>query len=308
MRVAVIIPVCNAAKWLPQFLPALQAQQPAPDEVLFIDSASDDNTVSTIRSTGFDVHVIARRDFNHGGTRQLGIELITADICVFLTQDAILQSSDAIARLVAPIVEHRDIGVSYGRQLPHCTTGPLGSHARIFNYPEIFHTRSLVDAQTYGLKTCFTSDSFCAYRVSALRDVCGFPLCVIGTEDAYVAACMLIAGKKVHYAADACVYHSHDYTLAQQFRRYFDIGVFYGREGWIRANFGSAGGEGLRFTLSEMTYLLQRRAAKLLPYALLQNAAKVLGYCLGKLESRLPLTLKQKISMNPNFWRQDSDA
>ena len=308
MKVAVIIPVCNAAKWLPQFLPALQAQQPAPDEVLFIDSESDDNTVSILRNAGFAVHAITRRDFNHGGTRRLGSELVAADICVFLTQDALLQSPYAIARLVAPIFEHCDIGVSYGRQLPHRDAGPLGTHARTFNYPGTSHTRSISDAPTYGVKTCFTSDSFCAYRVAALREVGGFPPAVIGTEDAYVAARMLIAGKKIHYAADACVYHSHEYTLVQQFRRYFDIGVFYGREKWIRANFGSAGGEGLRFVASEIAYLMQHHAARQVPYALLQNVAKVLGYRLGKLEPKLPLALKKKFGMNPNFWNQDRAA
>ncbi len=308
MRVAVIVPVCNAEKWLPQFLSALQMQRPTPDTVLFIDSASDDNTVSLLRNEEFPVHCITRCEFNHGGTRRLGSELVGADVCVYLTQDAILHSPDAIEKLVAPFAEDALIGVSYGRQLPHSNAGLIGAHARSFNYPAISHTRALTDAPIFGVKTCFTSDSFCAYRVSALKEIGGFPHCVIGTEDAHVAARLLLAGKKVHYAADSCVYHSHDYTLTKQFRRYFDIGVFYGREHWIRASFGSAGGEGLRFLASEVAYLMQHRAIRLLPYALLQNAAKILGYRLGKLERKLPMSLKMRISMNQNFWSQDSGS
>lgn len=305
MKVAVIIPVCNAANWLPQFLPALQAQQPEPDTVLFIDSASDDDTALMLRTAGYSVHSVPRADFNHGGTRHLGSELVSADISVFLTQDAILNTSDAIAKLVSPIMEDTRVGVSYGRQLPHKSARLLGAHTRTFNYPPASHTRILSDAALYGMKTCFTSDSFCAYRVSALREVGGFPRCVIGTEDTYVAARMLLIGYKVHYAADSCVRHSHDYTLTEQFCRYFDIGVFYGREHWIRANFGSAGAEGLKFVWSEFAYLWRCRAVHLVPYALLHNVAKILGYRLGKLERKLPRWLKRRISMNPNYWNQD---
>lgn len=305
MKVAVIVPVCDAAKWLPIFLPALQDQQPTPNAVLFIDSASDDSTADLIRAAGFAVHSITRRDFNHGGTRRLATELVDADIYVFLTQDALLHSHDAVAKLVSPFTQLADIGISYGRQLPHHNGQPLGTHARLFNYPTTSQSRSLDDAAVLGVKTCFSSDSFCAYRRKALQEIGGFPHCVIGTEDAYIAGRMLIAGWKVHYAADACVRHSHDYTLLQQFRRYFDIGVFYGREKWLADQFGSAGSEGLRFVRSEIAYLVQQGATQLIPYALLQNVAKMAGYRLGKLEKRLPAYLKKTISMNSNFWRQD---
>lgn len=44
----------------------------------------------------------------------------------------------------------------------------------------------------------------------------------------------------------------------------FDIGVFHSREAWIRDAFGGAEGEGTRFVLSEMTYLV-RHAPWLIP-------------------------------------------
>ncbi|MGC3173864.1 hypothetical protein ACPTH5_31195, partial [Pseudomonas aeruginosa] len=71
-----------------------------------------------------------------------------------------------------------------------------------------------------------------------------FPEVVIGSEDAYVAARLPQAGYAVRYAASAEVYHTHDYRLLEEFRRYFDIGEFYGRERWIRAPVGRAGGAG----------------------------------------------------------------
>lgn len=304
MKTAVIIPVCNAAPCRDQFIAALKAQILPPYEVLAIDSASEDQTTDFFRSFGYAVHEIHRNDFNHGGTRRLATDLVEADIYVFLTQDALLHSSDSIARLIAPIEKNPNIGISYGRQLPHDNAKPLGAHARLFNYPPVSRTNTYGDATELGIKTCFSSDSFAAYRRTALLEVEGFPFCVIGTEDAYVAGRMLLAGWKVHYEATACVHHSHDYSLLPQLRRYFDIGVFYKRERWIAENFGHAGSEGLRFVLSEINYLCKNGYAWLMPYALLQNVAKLIGYRLGQLEHILPKWLKKRISMNPNYWEQ----
>ncbi len=305
MKTAVIVLTCNATAWLDQFIPALQAQTPAPDEVLVIDSSSNDTTVSVFCDAGYRVQVIPRGDFNHGGTRRLATELVDADVYVFLTQDALLCGPEALMKLVTPFDEYPDIGLSYGRQLPHVNARPLGGHARLFNYPDSSRTKSLADAGELGIKTCFASDSFAAYRRTALDQVGGFPPCVIGTEDTYVAGRMLRAGWKVHYEAGACVYHSHDYALLAQFRRYFDIGVFYGRERWIAEAFGAAGGEGSRFAQSEVRYLIEQKRPWLIPYALLQNAAKLAGYRVGMLERHLPVGLKKRISMNSNFWSQD---
>ena len=305
MKVAVIIPTCNASKLLPEFISALKRQVPKPDHILFIDSSSSDNTIELIHEAGYSIKTISRRDFNHGGTRDLATKLVDADIYVFLTQDALLESSDSISKLIHPLLSSENVGLVYGRQLPHRDAGLLGSHAREFNYPAKSVTKSLADIPHSGIKTCFSSDSFSAYRHIALQQVDGFPTCVIGTEDAYVAGQMLLNNWMVVYASSACVYHSHDYTLLEQFRRYFDIGVFYGRESWISSAFGGTNGEGLRFVKSEIRYLLSYQAFYLIPYAIFQNTVKFIGYRLGKVENRLPLRLKKIISMNHNFWSQD---
>ncbi|RRI42711.1 glycosyltransferase [Pseudomonas aeruginosa] len=149
----------------------------------------------------------------------------------------------------------------------------------------------------------FNSDSFSAYRSDALAAVGGFPEDVIGSEDAYVAARLLQAGYAVRYAASAEVYHSHDYRLLEEFRRYFDIGVFYGRERWIRAAFGGAGGEGKRYVLAEIQALRAAGALYRVPEIALRSAFKLLGYRLGQLERHLPVALKRRISMFPGYWK-----
>ncbi|HQS03619.1 MAG TPA: glycosyltransferase, partial [Halothiobacillus sp.] len=224
-----------------------------------------------------------------------------ADIIVFMTQDAILANAFALENLVRAF-DDPDVGVAYGRQLPHSDAKPLGSHARLFNYPSKSYVATLADRERMGIKAAFSSNSFAAYRRSALMAVGGFPRNIILGEDTFVAAKMLLAGLKVAYQADALVYHSHDYSLRQEFRRYFDIGVFHAREAWLLDAFGKPEGEGGRFVRSELFYLF-KQAPWLIPSALLRTGLKYLGYRLGRAERGLPLGLKRLFSMHRGFWR-----
>ena len=130
----------------------------------------------------------------------------------------------------------------------------------------------------------------------------GFPKDVIFGEDTITAAKLLLSGWKIAYAAEAQVYHSHDYTWSQDFRRYFDIGVLHAREPWLLEEFGGTGGEGSRFVGSELHYLWRNRRAYI-PSALIRSALKLLGYRLGRNENKLSLRWKQKLSMHHGFWK-----
>lgn len=302
MRVALIIPTRNAGAFLDRQLAALASQSLQPDELLVVDSASSDDTVERFRAYGARVEIIDPATFNHGGTRRWASTQVDADILIYMTQDAIPSDPDALRNLRNELISEADIGVAYGRQLPHPGAGLLGAQARRFNYPNQGRTKRLKDADELGIKTCYSSDSFSAYRRTALAAVGGFPADVIGSEDAYVAGKMLLAGHAVRYAASACVEHSHDYRLLEEFRRYFDIGVFYGREHWIADSFGRAGGEGKRFVLAEIKALQAARALHRVPEVLLRSALKLLGYQLGYHERLLPQPLKRHCSMFAAYW------
>ncbi|ROL78718.1 glycosyl transferase [Pseudomonas chlororaphis] len=302
MKVALIIPARNAAPHLDRLLPALAAQTLQPDTVLVVDSSSTDDTVSRFQQFGARVEVIAAQQFNHGGTRRWASEQVDADALILLTQDAIPATPRTFANLIQELEEDPRIGLAYGRQLPHPGAGILEAQSRHFNYSPQSRSKSLADAGELGIKTCFSSDSFSVYRRSALQAVGGFPEDVIGSEDAHVAARMLLNGYLVRYAASACVQHSHSYSLMQEFRRYFDIGVFYGREPWIREAFGSAGGEGKRYVQAELRALRDAGQLQRVPEVLLRSALKLLGYRLGHAEQHLPTPLKRRLSMFSNYW------
>ncbi len=299
--VGLIVPTLNAGSLWESWLKAFEQQTVKPDALLVIDSSSSDNTAALARAHGFDVKVIPKPEFNHGGTRQFGAAMLSAaDIVVFLTQDALLASPDAIERLLAAFTDER-VGAAYGRQLPHQNAGPIAAHARLFNYPEESQLRTLEDRTRFGIKTVFISNSFAAYRRSALMAVGGFPVDTIMNEDTFVAGKMLVWGWKIAYCADAQVFHSHDYRFLEEFKRYFDIGVFHTQTAWLQQTFGGASGEGLRFVISELRYLM-KNAPWLIPSAVLRTGLKWLGFKLGSLHQGLPRSLRNSFSLHKTYW------
>jgi rhamnosyltransferase len=280
-RVGLIVPTLNAGPGWKVWLAAYSQQTFQPEQTLVIDSSSTDATADTARSAGFQVLSIRRSDFNHGRTRQMAVEeLSSCDLLIFMTQDAVLADPDSLRNLLAPFAEP-DVAAVCGRQLPHPSAGPIEAFARVFNYPARSEIRTRQDVARLGLKAAFFSNSFAAYRRSALLSVGGFPADVIMAEDMYVAAKLLLSGAKLAYAADATVYHSHGYSLGAEFKRYFDIGVFLQEEKWIPERFGKPKGEGLRFMIAELAHLFAIQP-RLIFSGILRNCLKFMGFQCGK--------------------------
>lgn len=299
--VGVCVLTLNAGKlwceWIARTTPAVLGWR-----LLVIDSSSTDHTVETARQAGHEVIVIQRDVFDHGGTRQKAIDTLSdCEIVVFLTQDALVTDTHTLSQLVAAFDDPK-VGAAYGRQLPHTDATPIAAHARYFNYPDTSYVVSQEDVPQRGIKTAFLSNSFAAYRRSALLNAGGFPTNTILSEDMIAGARLLKDGWKLAYVAHACVRHSHNYTPWEEFKRYFDIGVLHHRDAWLLAWLGKAEGEGARFVRSEARYLAFKAPWRL-PEVGLRTLLKYAGYRLGRLEAYLPRALKRRLSMHRGYWR-----
>ncbi len=299
-RLSVIVPALNAGSLIGPLIKALKAQTVSA-EIVVVDSSSHDDTARIAGSLGARVLTVKREDFDHGGTRNLGINSSEGEIIIFFTQDALPYDKHALERLAAPFRADVRVGGAYGRQLPYPGSTVFAAHSRLFNYGETSFVKSPEDGGR-GVKVPFLSNSFAAYRRSALKEIGLFKEGLISTEDTYAGARMLMAGYKIAYAADAMVYHSHNYTFLEEFQRYFDIGVFHRSEKWIMETFGRAEGEGSRFVLSELQYIVGEAKYGLLPEFFVRNSLKYLGFALGRHYEKLPLKIIRKISRNKNYW------
>lgn len=255
--ISVIIPTLNAGDELHCLLEELITQTVVPDEIIVIDSSSTDNTVEIAKQYPLvDVEIIPRSEFNHGITRHKALLRAKGDIVCFLTQDAVPANKNFLERLINPLLLDKDVALSSGRQLPKKDAREFEKLVREFNYPPISNVRSLSDFDKYGIKTYFASDVCSAYSRDAYIKCGGFPKVDI-SEDMIMAARLIHNGYKVAYAADAMVFHSHNLTPLQQFRRNKAIGAFLQRYNHELGNVKETG-EGTRLVKSVASRLLQK--------------------------------------------------
>lgn len=226
MDISVIIPTLNAECEIEALLTALDRQSIQPNEILIVDSASDDRTVELVQKhERVCLLEIDRQNFNHGTTRDMALRESSGDFVCFLTQDAVPVSDDYLKRLVAPMVDDSDIALVSGRQLPKADARRFEQLVRGFNYPDSPSVRSKCDLEKLGIKTFFASDACSAYRRTAYLECGGFDH-VNTNEDMLMAAKFIASGMKVAYEPHAEVFHSHNLTPAQQFARNRAVGFF----------------------------------------------------------------------------------
>jgi rhamnosyltransferase len=299
--VAVIIPTYQGARSLPELLASLRGQSLAPAEILVVDSSSTDGSPEIARAAGATVHVIPKAEFGHGTTRNLAARRTTAGIMIFLTQDALPCDSTFVAELTRPL-RAGEAAAANARQVPYLTASAAEAFARTFNYPAESRVRTLADLPRLGIKTFFFSNVASAVRRAEFEAVGGFPEGVILNEDMLLCARLVRAGHAVAYCAEARVFHSHDFTLRQQFARYFDIGASITAAGPLLEG-AHANGEGLRFVLELERHLVAAGEYSAVPRTLAESALKMVGFQLGKRERLLPRALKRKLSLHSYHWK-----
>ena len=282
---------------------ACEAQTSRPAFALVVSSGANPSDLELAARAGFKCETIDATEFDHGGTRQAAVASISdkTEIVVFLTQDAILATPDALKILVKAF-DDRHVGAAWGRQLPQDNATPGAAHARDYNYPARSRSVGTDDIPELGIKAAFCSNSFAAYRISSLKAIGGFPSTAVLGEDMHAAARLLQAGYRIAYVADATVFHSHNYSPLQEFSRYFDTGAFHAENPWLLEQFGKPLSEGRRFVASELSFLWENSPSSI-PAALLANACKYLGYTLGTRFRTLPSTWLARLGMNKTYWK-----
>lgn len=238
MSFIVIIPTYNAEKaGIERLLQSIKKQSIQPEKICIIDSSSTDNTVAICRKYGCDISIIDKSSFNHGLTRQMGIDNNkNYDYAVFMTQDILLKDNNTIEILLSSF-KHEDVSIAYGRQLTDETASFIEKISRHFNYPPKSIIKSKNDIEKYGISTAFCSDSFAAYKINDLLAAGGFPETDFA-EDMLAAAKIILIGKKVYYNADAEIIHSHPYSIKTEYNRGRAIGKMHKENKWLIDTFG----------------------------------------------------------------------
>jgi len=224
VSISIIIPTLNAGGHIERLLNVLLRQKRKADEIIVVDSQSQDDTVSIVsRYEGVRLIEIERSAFDHGGTRDMALRESKGDFVLFLTQDALPEDEWYISRLLAPF-EDPAVAAVGGRQKPYDDARPFERAVREHNYPADSCVWTAEAIGSMGVRAFLISDCCSAYRREAYLAVGGFDHPIMTNEDMLIAEKLLHAGYKLAYCGDAAVLHSHNMTLKQQYKRNYIVG------------------------------------------------------------------------------------
>jgi len=315
MDIDVIIPVYRPGEDLVALLNRLYAQTVEIHKIILVETVDNGEETSIVeaesreRATSaeeeetsillhlqkkykkIELYSVKKEDFDHGMIRRMAVEKSDADIFVMMTQDALPADRRLIENITAPLKE--DVAVSYARQLPRKNCRVIERFTRQFNYPDGSRLKGKEDLETLGIKTYFCSDVCAAYRREIYEKLGGFAEKAIFNEDMLFAAKAVEAGYKIAYTAEARVLHSHNYSLSQQFRRNFDLGVSQAEHPEV---FG-------RMVKETTAYLFTTGKVFLIPYFYLQCVSRYAGYFLGMHYKMLPAKTVKKCTANEAYWQ-----
>ena len=196
-----------------------------PFEVIVIDSGSTDGTLQLVKSLPVSLVCIEPHEFNHGLTRNFGVEKAKGEYVVFLVQDAVPVNNTFLQSLV-DVAQLSGAAGSYGRELPWPS-----DHSLIQLYMEKALSQSQVQLHKMipAGQTWLELSPQKKFEISIFHDTCSclsrhvwekipYKPLPYG-EDLDWGACVIQAGYKIVYEPQAAVYHSHDRSGWYEFKR-----------------------------------------------------------------------------------------
>ena len=302
MEVDVLIPVYRPDGKLTELLKRLKIQNYPIHRVILMNTEEKHfPTELTGIWDRVEVYHLAKEEFDHGGTRDRGVRMSTADLVVCMTQDAMPADDTLIEELVKPF-DDPEVWAAYARQLPNEDCREVEKYTRSFNYPEQSMVKTKEDLDRLGIKTFFCSNVCAAWRREKYLELGGFVKHTIFNEDMILAGTMIKQGGKIAYCAKAKVIHSHNYSAFQQFHRNFDLAVSQTMYPEVFGGIRSES-EGIKLVKKSLSYCIKIGKPWLMIQVVTQSAGKLLGYKMGQRYRSLPMWLILRCTMSPSFWR-----
>ena len=225
LRVSVVIPVLNASRTLPRALAALAALEPAPDEIVFVDNGSTDDTrarLAAFAAAGGRAKVIVLDEPRRGASvaRNTGARAATGDVVAFTDADC-CPRRDWLAALVIPLAD-AGVGAVAGRLFSTPPAGIVEAFSSLFTLQApaaaARHTRWTPWAGGFPTANL-------AVRRELLEVLGGFDESVaIYGEDYDLCARIYAAGAAIVYTPAAGVEHQHRIALKAMLRQAFGFG------------------------------------------------------------------------------------
>jgi len=302
LKATVVIPTFNGEERLAEVLDAVAAQNgPIEFDVLCIDSGSKDRTLEIIGARDrVRLHQIPQAEFNHGDTRNLGVELSDSDYVAFLTQDALPRTETWLFDLVGVLDAVPSAAGAFGRHFAYPEASPFTKRDMDQHFDMLKRDCPVVatyadmgrfderDPKWVGMLRFFSNNNSCISKKIWRR--VPFPRINFG-EDQTWAWISLKSGYSKVYVDAAGVYHSHDYDAAAERRRARTEAAFYRIE--FDVDFGFTGPSIVQARTDllnggDLAYAIEQKIDwTLLEQRMKLNRARMEGYLLGAEDERV---------------------
>jgi rhamnosyltransferase len=227
VRVSIVIPTLNGVETLPEVLFRIRAQRfDGEVEIVAVDSGSTDGTWELLEREADRLVRIRPHEFNHGRTRNLGIEHASGALIVLLVQDALPGDDRWLEQLTAPLRADPTVAAAYARQQPRAgasqiTSAALGRYQAASRAPRRVRFASRRELEALSplerLDAC-TFDNVCSCLRREVWLHHPFPEVAIA-EDVLWAVEVLRTGHGIAYVPEAFVFHSHERGARYEFWR-----------------------------------------------------------------------------------------
>lgn len=235
--ISVVIPVKNEGKKIRTCIEGILSQTVPVKEIIVVDSGSTDDTLDILKE--FDIVKVIEipgSEFNHGETRNLGINAATGEYALLTVGDAWAYDNNWIQYLLDGFVDDTVAGVCGQQVVAHSPDNNPAQWFRSYSKPEIkkysfsedeFHRLSPLEKK----KVCGWDDVTAIYRMDYKKEI---PFRYTSyAEDAQWAKDAILAGYSIAYNPAARVYHYHledpdfsfkrSYTVMYHLYKFFDL-------------------------------------------------------------------------------------
>jgi rhamnosyltransferase len=230
-EISIVIPVKNGGPWLDDCLKAITSQTLfTKSEIIIIDSGSTDESLSIIKNYPVRLYTIPPHEYNHGLTRNFGVQFCKGEYVVMTVQDARATDNLWLQKLLDGFSAAENVAAVCGQQVvPHDKDKNPVDWFRPQSEPVIgvykFSGNEYNELSPAAKKDACSWDNVTAMYRREVLELFPFQKISFG-EDAIWANDVLKAGYSLVYNTGARVDHYHHEDWNFIFRRTLTVMYF----------------------------------------------------------------------------------
>ncbi len=222
-NVSLVIPVLNEEHCVVDTINSLYGQTRRPDEIIFVDGGSTDNTlekINSVKNKEIPIKIISNKEKWQGVGRNKGVVAATYDIILCLDCGNI-PDKNWIKELVEPLENDNELDLVAGSVLPmpenvfeKCIAGVI--------FPYLFQSGLYINPNNPVIKP---SGSSLAFRKRIWEKVKGYPEWLATGEDKLFGIKLNKCGLNMRFNKNAVIYHHMRHNLRAFFKQCYKYGV-----------------------------------------------------------------------------------